>query len=802
MATNTPNGESNFSIRDFLGQCLHYWYWFILSVIVCLGIGVYYILKTPKQYTRYTTVLIKESATRRSSNDLDVVLGAGGMTQQNSKLPNEIVALQSPDLMTEVVTRLNLDYNYTVSGRFKKQVIYGSTLPFKVSLLTYLSPATFDVDQVNDSTYRIHNIQVPVPGERKPAVDPASYAVVAGDTVNTSMLGGITVAPCASYHGKLPYEKTVHVNHGTIASAARSFNARLGASAVDMKNFSDILKLTITDQSIQKADDVLKTVLSVYNENWVDDRNKMAVSTSMFINDRLVAIEQELGNVDSDISSYKSRNVLPDVAAVSNMYMSQTAETNRSIQDLDNQLYTARYIRNYLANDVGVNQLIPVSSSIGNSSISTQIGQYNNTLLERNNLVAGSSEQNPLVVDMDATLAAMKVSIITSVDNQIATLQAQIAKLQRAEAVATSRLADNPNQAKYLLSVERQQKVKESLYLFLLQKREENELSQAFTAYNTRVITRPTGSSSPTAPQTSKIMLIALLLGLCIPLGIIYLKETLNTKVRGRKDIENLAMPFLGEIPQYTEGRHSLSLAASLRASTDKILVQSGKRDAVNEAFRVLRTNLEFVTRGSGSQVIAVTSFNPGSGKTFVSSNLVQALAIKDIKTVIVDCDLRKASLSKFVGSPKKGFSDYLAYAEQDLESLMLSPEDAPAVRILPVGALPPNPSELIGSERFAMAMEQLKARYDMVILDCPPVELVADARIISEHVDRTIFVVRAGLLERSMLQYLDKLYEEGSYPGLGLVLNGTQTSATHYGTHYGYHYGYSYGYGSDSPKK
>ena len=798
MSNTTTTAESAFSIRDFFGQCMHYWYWFILSMLVCLGIGVAYLLKTPKQFTRYTTVLIKESATKRNASDLDVILGTGGMTQQSSKLPNEIIALQSPDLMTEVVTRLNLDYNYSVAGRFKKHVIYGSTLPFKVSMPNCAGHASFDIDQVNDSTCRIHNILVSVPGERKPVSDPASYAVAIGDTVLTSMLGPVCIYPSASYTGDLPFGKTVHVDHKSIAAVSRDFNSRLSAAAVDMKNYSDILKLTLTDQSVQKADDVLKTVLSVYNENWVDDRNKMAVSTSMFINDRLVSIEQELGNVDSDISSYKSRNVLPDVAAVSNMYMSQTAETNRSIQDLDNQLYTARYIRNYLANDVGVNQLIPVSSSIGNTSISTQIGQYNNTLLERNNLVAGSSEQNPLVVDLDATLSAMKMSIITSVDNQIATLQAQIGKLQRAEAVATSRLADNPNQAKYLLSVERQQKVKESLYLFLLQKREENELSQAFTAYNTRVITQPTGSSSPTAPQTSKIMLIALLLGLCIPMGIIYLKETLNTRIRGRKDLENISMPFLGEIPQYSESRHPLSLAASLKVPNERILVQSGKRDAVNEAFRVLRTNLEFVMRGSSSQVVAVTSFNPGSGKTFVSSNLVQALAIKKIKAVIVDCDLRKATLSKFVGSPKKGIADYLGYEEQDLESLMKSPEDAPSVKIIPVGSLPPNPSELIGSERFGHAIEQLKSEYDIVMLDCPPIDLVADARIISDHVDRTIFVVRAGLLERSMLQYLEKLYADNTYPGLGLVLNGTQNSGSKYGTHYGYNYGYGYGYGSD----
>ena len=243
---------------------------------------------------------------------------------------------------------------------------------------------------------------------------------------------------------------------------------------------------------IQRAEDILNTVIAVYNENWIKDKNQIAVSTSAFISDRLGVIEQELGNVDENISSYKSEHLLPDVQAAASMYMAQSSEANAQILALNTQLSMARYIRNYLTNSTSKNQLLPANSGIESPGIEQQIANYNTAQLRRNDLVANSSERNPLVADMDQSLENMRHAIITSIDNHITTLNTQIRSLQQSERQTTARIAANPSQGKYLLSVERQQKVKEALYLFLLQKREENELSQAFTAYNTRVITPPT----------------------------------------------------------------------------------------------------------------------------------------------------------------------------------------------------------------------------------------------------------------------------------------------------------------------
>ena len=774
---NPQDQSESFNLRDFLFKCLSKWYWFVASVVLFLCIATIDLVKTPKVYTRSSTVLIKESAIRRSSNDLESMLSAGGMTQQNSKLANEIIALQSPDLMREVVQRMGLDFNYTVSGRARKHVIYGTALPIKARFLEPAGRVDMVFHPVDRNSFKL-DMDVP---QSKESLE---LTGVYGDTLNTAC--GPLVINLVDTLAKL--DQPIYISHYTVQGATSSYNSRLSASALNTKNYADVLQLTITDQSPRRAEDVLDMVLTVYNENWVDDRNKTAVSTSHFIDDRLAAIETDLGNVDTDISNYKSRYVIPDVAAVSSMYMSQTQEATRQLQDLDNQLYSARYVRTSLSSSDDYSKMLPSPPSLSNVNVTNQISKYNDLVLRRNNLVANSSERNPIVQEMNANLNDMRSTILASVDDMINTLQAQIGNIQRAEQRATSRLADNPKQSQYLLTVERQQKVKEALYIFLLQKREENELSQAFTAYNTRIITRPTGSSRPTSPNTKQILLIAFVLGLLLPLAVLYLMTVADTKIRDRKDLETVKAPFLGEVPLYggkkfgKKGQENVSF-----------LVQHGKRDALNEAFRVCRTNLEFMSRGSSNHVIITTSFNPGSGKTFVTSNLGAALSIKGFKILLVDGDLRHASLSTLVGSPKKGLSNYLSGEDIDIKSVMVKAEGYDNLDILPVGVIPPNPSELVGSKEFIDLIGRLRSEYDYILIDCPPFNIVADTQIISEMADRTIFIVRSGILDKAMLNEIEDIYQKGTLKNLSLLLNATELSSGR-GS---YGYGYRYGYGS-----
>ena len=458
----------------------------------------------------------------------------------------------------------------------------------------------------------------------------------------------------------------------------------------------------------------------------------------------------------------------------------------------------ARYIRNYLTNATSKNQLLPANSGIESPGIEQQIANYNTAQLRRNDLVANSSEKNPLVVDMDQSLENMRRAIITSIDNHITTLNTQLRSLRQSEQQTTARIAANPTQGKYLLSVERQQKVKEALYLFLLQKREENELSQAFTAYNTRVITPPSGSMIPTAPVKKNIALVTFALGILIPVVIIFIRENMNTKVRGRKDLESLSVPFVGEIPLAESGKKKKTTH-----TPKEIVIRQGKRDIVNEAFRVLRTNLEFILDAKEDKdrasVTLITSFNPGSGKTFLTMNTAATFAMKGKRVLVIDGDLRHGSASAYVGSPKNGLSDYLGKRMNNVEDLIVEKENYPGMFVLPVGTIPPNPTELLAEPRLAELMEKMRGRFDYIIIDCPPVDIVADTQIIEKLADRTVFIVRAGLLERDMLPKLQSDYEAKRFKNMALVLNGTIGGSSRYGYRYGYKYGYRYGYGSKS---
>ena len=743
---NTKPGQQDdfLRIQDLLYLCLARWKWFVLSLVITIGVATVYILRTPAVYTRTASVLIKEDSKNKSvSSSAMETFSELGLFQSSTNVNNELIAFQSPAVMAEVVKRLNLDMSYFQSGKFHRQVAYGLTLPVTVSMNDFPEneSAEFILEVKPDRTVILSDFT-----RNDETLDSDEIKGILLDTIATP-LGKIIVEPTLNFNE----EKTclLHVFRNKLYDAINNYSENLSVTLNNEK--ASVIDLSFKDYSIQRAEDVLSMLISVYNENWVKDKNQIAVSTSMFINERLGVIERELGNVDEDISSYKSEHLLPDVQAASSMYMAQSSQTNAQILALNNQLYMTRYIRSYLANDANRTQLLPANSGIESANIESQIAEYNKQLLQRNSLVANSSTENPLVVDMDQALASMRGAIIKSIDNQIVTLNAQIKSLQQTEQQTTSRIAANPTQAKYLLSVERQQKVKEALYLFLLQKREENELSQAFTAYNTRIVTPSHGSMLPTSPVRRNIFMVAFALGLLIPVVIIFMRENMNTRVRGRKDLESVTVPFIGEIPLFA--RKKKGLFGKKPQEVKAIVVKEGSRDIINEAFRVLRTNLEFMTgKDKRSNVIVVTSFNPGSGKSFLTMNMAVSFAIKGKKVLVIDGDLRHGSASSYIDSPAKGLSDYLGGRIDNLNEIIVADSKHESMDILPVGTIPPNPTELLFDERLKQVIDTVRERYDYVLIDCPPIELVADTQIIEKLADRTIFVVRAGLLERSML--------------------------------------------------
>ena len=784
--TNNKPTDDFIRIQDLWGVFLPKWHWFALSLVVTLSVAALYILSTPNVYTRSASILVKDdskggSASSALSNDFADL----GMFKSNTNINNELLTISSPTLMTEVVKRLGLNETYTIRKGLKRVQLY-KVSPVSVMPKDKNSIVGFQIEMTDSIKFTLSDFTLE--GEDVDGTVSGAF----NDSIQTPV--GSMYISTTQYFNEEYAGASIAYNHGSIVGTTDYYTKNLRAELGNED--ATIINLSIEDASIQKAEDILNTLIEVYNEKWIQDKNQIAVSTSQFIGDRLGVIENELGHVDENISSYKSEHLLPDVQAASNLYLTQSAENKKELFALNNQLSTAQYIRRELKNK-RMNQPLPSNSGIGSANIESQISEYNQMVLDRNRLIANSSEKNPLVKDLANSLQSMQNTIIQSVDNHIVSLNTQIRSIKQQEAATTQQLASNPNQAKYLLSVERQQKVKEELYLYLLQKREENELSQAFTAYNTRVITAPRGSASPTAPKKMNILLVAFVLGLLAPAVVIFMMENMNTRVRGRKDLENMNVPFVGEIP----------LAGGKKKKSDKknkedeytIVVKEKSRNVINEAFRVVRTNLEFMAQGN--KVIMVSSLNSGSGKTFITMNLATSFAIKDKKVVVVDLDMRRASLSIYVNKPKTGISNYLGGQVSDWKEMVVKSAHHANLDVIPVGTLPPNPSELLFSPKMEILIENLRKTYDLVVIDCPPVEIVADASIIAKWADMTLFIVRAGLMEREMLPMVDSYYTDRKFNNMAMLLNGTTAAyGGRYGYHrYGYRYGYHYGYGSYS---
>lgn len=771
--------EKGPSLKEVLGRTLKNWKWLVLSLIIFSGLGVLLVLRTPKSYTENAQIVLRNDSEGSSAvkefNDI-------GIFSRNSNVMNEISTMSSPDITEEVVKMLDLTVDYFAPGVFHDKVLYGSNLPVNVSFpdLNEQDAISFKLDFDKNGNYTLTQLKKYDPLKAKWVKSSKMYRGRLELPLKTEF-ATIVVNPTVNFISGQDYEIKVAKNR--LSSTINGYNKKVKIALND--DDSTVIDISITDQNRQRGDEILAAIIAIYNNNWIEEKNQVALSTSQFIEDRLSVIEGELGNVDADISQYKSDNLVPDLTTATKSYLTEQQELSKMTLELQGQIQAARGLRSRLL-ATGSNTFLPGNTTLDNGALQLQIKEYNDLVAKRNILEQKSSDKNPLVQQIDVDMTQLKEAILSSVDNAIQAIENQLDNLKHAQGTNTGKIATSPKQAKYLLSVERQQKIKENLYLFLLQKREDNELSQAFTAYNTRIIKKPGGDGVPVAPKKSIILVGFFMIGLMIPIGYNYCLLVWDNKVRTRKDFEGISVPLLGEIPLEKN-----VIKKSKNGKYPQLIVESGKRDVVNEAFRVTRTNIEFARIHKEScNVLAITSFNPGSGKSFVTMNLAASLALKGKKVLVIDGDFRKGTTSEFIDSPNKGLSDYLAGYTNEIKGLIISYPGIENLNILPMGKLPPNPTELIESDKFARLIEDLKKNYDYIMIDCPPIEVVADAQIIDQVADRTIFVIRAGLLEKSLLKELEKFYKDKKYNNITLILNGTPRNKAAYGSSGKYGYG------------
>ena len=737
--------QSDFNFSDIWGMIWGYRWWYVLSLCICIVFAAFYLYKTPSTYSRSAKVIINEDAQDATLRDIANISGFAGQSS-SVNVNNEVEAFASPDLMKTVVERLGLETSY-VEHQFMRDREFYNNSPVELSIVDPLvmSSFSFRVKKGQDSTFTLSDFTI---GPDKLKKTEASGAI--GDTLSTPV-GTIVLLPTIYASD---WDDDITVSWVNSRAKAKAFANNLSATVSGKQ--TSVVVLALEDTYASRAENILNTLIDVYNDEWVHDKNRSARNTTDFINERLVVIEQELGGIETDLKEYKEQNKLTDMQALSASYLEESSEYATKSFEVNNQLSIAQYIRDYLTEPANANALIPANSGLTNTDIESQISEYNQIVLQRDKLIANSSNKNPLIADMNAAMAAIRSTIIRSIDNLLATLNLQAEKIKSQEDQIMARIASSSGQQMELLSIERQQKVKESLYIYLLQKREENEIASLVNVGNTRLIMSPTGSPAPVSPNKMMIMLVALVLGAGIPFGVIFLGRMMDNTVSNKKDLSILSIPFLSEIPQMKSsmkrnianiGRHKFD------NQNCRIVVKKGSRNVINEAFRVLRTNLDMMLgKGNGCEAIMVTSFNPNAGKTFITMNIAASMALKGQKVLMIDLDLRKATLSKSIDKNHEGVVSYLIGKHDNLERLIQNVDEN--LDILSVGTLPPNPTELLLSERFGKMLSTLKSRYRYIFLDCPPVDIVADTAIIAQSADVSVFPpCRRGTLPRQEVQ-------------------------------------------------
>ncbi len=779
-----------FDFKEFLSRAWRAKYWILLSVILCCSYSYYrYKLQAPV-YTSESEVLFLfgNSGSSRGANSLTALRDLGVASPGDVNMYNEMQIFHSPSLMANVVERLNLNTTYTTDGFGHAVDLYGET-PVIVTFLDIQPDESVSLTLRQSGTGHVIATNFMKNGQPISAT-PLRIPV---STVVESPVGKISVSSTTDYN---QFPEVLYVSRIPVASMAAGMSGAVNTTRKD--DISSIMVLSYTDVNARRANDVVNSLVEAYNDLWVEEQNRSAINTSNFINERLSVIEKELNGIDTDISQVKRSNPMGEVNGAAQAFYSQSMNYDAQAYEASTQLSIAQFLRDHITGHPDA--LIPANTG-ASGSIEAQIQEYNKMLVKRDNLLQNSTAANPVIAQMNNDLAANRQLILQSLANIISTYQIQASRAAGRGSSFAGKVSTVPEQEKQILSIERQQKVKENLYLYLLQKREENELSRMITVNNTRVL-RPASAFNSNHLAITKALGLGLLAGLAIPLLIIFLLMQFNTKVTRKSDLASLSIPFLGEMPLSPKRRkHKFSLRRLLHPNSRKaddaeleIVVKERSRSYINEAFRMIRTNLDFMADTDGkSEVIMLTSFNPGSGKTFISMNLAKSLALKGKKVVVVDVDLRRASLSKYAGNATQGVTTYLTGKANNINELVIKSEANFGVDVLPVGAVPPNPVELLLSNEFDEMIQELRKTYDYIVLDCPPYDLVADTSIMSRVADMTIFVMRAGLFAKSMLPDLEEVYVEKKLPRMAIVLNGIDPSKSYYNNRYGYkgHNGY-----------
>ena len=786
--------EEQVNIQELLFRYLIHWPWFVVSIIICIACAWGYLRLTTPIYNISATVLIKDEKKgggASMSSDLEK-MGLEGFVSSSSNVDNEIEVLRSKSLAREVVNNLGLFVTYMDEDEFPSKELY-HTSPVLVSLTHQEAdklPGRMEINMILQPTGAL-GVQITV-GEKEyrkqfdklPAVFPTDEGTIAffanNDTLSAVCPENITKERHITAFINRPFSVLKeYVNSLSIAPTSKT---------------TSVVVISLENTNTRRGRDYINKLLEMYNINANNDKNEVTQKTAEFIDERIGIISKELGSTEQDLENFKRSAGITDLNSEAQIALTGNAEYEKKRVENQTQINLVMDLQRYMKGNEY--EVLPSNIGLQDAASAGAIDRYNQMLVERKRLLRTSTENNPTIINLDTSIRAMRTNVQATLDATLKGLQITKEDLAREASRYSRRINDAPTQERQFVSIARQQEIKSGLYLMLLQKREENAITLAATANNAKIIDEALADDNPISPKKTIVYLAALVLGVGLPVGVIYLIGLTKFKIEGRADVEKLtSLPVVGDIPLADE-------------KTGSIAVFENQNNLMSETFRNVRTNLQFMLE-NGKNVILVTSTISGEGKSFISANLAISLSLLGKKVVIVGLDIRKPGLNKVFNIPKKehGITQYLTNTTANLMDFVQPSDINKNLFILPGGTVPPNPTELLARGGLEKAIETLKANFDYVILDTAPVGMVTDTLLIGRVADLSVYVCRADYTHKAEFTLINELAENNKLPNLCIAVNGLDLNSRKYGYYYGYgkygkyygygkRYGYGYGYG------
>lgn len=782
MFEETDNFKSQFNLRDQIEKYLGHWKWFLLSIIIIVLLVYLKLNFVRPQYIASSAVLIKNENANNDSK-LSVFQDLGIMSNSRNQIEDEIEMLKSKNLMYEIIESLKLNIQF-FTDKNKISDFFDENLSTKTNFFEnerYLNPPLiinfFSSDSIINESFSEFTISVISSTSYRYTDEEKTFKSTFGEKFKIKNIGEIIITPNFSSNDNI-IGKDIFVRILPISSLASSYSSRI--SIEPRSDFSNIVDISITDSHRKKAENFLKKLIDKYNERSVNQKEQLTKSTSDFVTNRLEQIEIELSDIDLSAESFKTRNRISDAVSEAGINLQSNQEIERQIVEANTELQKIEFVKDYVSSSES-NELFQFNFDIADSDISNLTRQYNDLMLEKQRMLKTSTDKNPVVVNIDDQLKDLKESISKGLMNLQSSQRISIDALEKQDRRINSRLYSAPRQERQLRTIQRQQQIKEALFLYLLEKREEIAITLGVAEPNLEVIDKPIGYSSPVSPNKKVYYLASIFIALLLPFSILYVKDFLDTKIKTREEVEKLLnIPILGDIP---------------KLESKNFLISDNDHSSMAEAFRILRTNLSFILTDSSEmgKTIFITSTIAHEGKSLVSSNLAASLALAGKKTLLIGMDIRAPRIKEYLTIRGKiGVTNYIVDPQLTLKDITNLVPNIEKLHLISSGDIAPNPAELLMNPRVKQLFKEIKNNYEYIIVDTAASSIVTDTMLLREYADAFIYVIRVNYLDKRQLNFVRSVYKEKRLQNLALLVNGVDPKKS---------YGYGYGYGFEHQK-